>query len=727
MNTNLMKRGKLGIVITSFAIVIAMLILSPSQSPAEVSFGHNVSFYVYTTTADDCVPGDANGDGGVDWADFMFILDHFCAGASVTFTDCADADGDCDIDPWDIFYLIAYMFLSGPNPVPPGCTDPPVTPDPEIPDTIGIAPDGMSVGVGERFSIPIYLSHDEGTGKIVLDDILFDFGGDTDLLICDSVTYWGTRLENSPPLPSRTFTPSFPGSSNEGHVYMSLIAPVIDDSLTPGTGDIANLWFTALAEGVADIDYTHQDSILTIPFPPNGFVDFYNCFQPVIEFGSITIEGAGGLNCDSSFTDPVFVATPAGSHPFVVTLRDDFGEPVVGLADAQVTIINNTGLELCSTQVEFPDLSPVAPSDEDGRLQFYLAAGMCVPTCQAVVTTTCGEIATVPVRCVDSDGDLYVHPIDDMTSDVNCSDFNGNGVIDAADQDIFHLYDWQLCGDPCGAYRLSLSYSPEDSLIVGSVLDYIQVTFENTTAEACSLIDVTFFATCFGYGTVESEIGAYQLDRIVQPGASYTRGIIDFTIPSCGLGCLIAEFHVGDCDDPLRLKICPQIYFECNPEAGTCYSFKTWLTENAYVFTEPPLDLPPGFIIVEEPQEGFHAAGDTLSLEVCHTEVAVIQDSVVYRYYLSDDDQLSPDDDPYQNKVAVRANNGDCTGDCFVDIDDVVFLIEYIFSGGPEPSPLQIGNVDCSDPEPIDIDDVVYLINYIFGDGDPPMLCPWLW
>ncbi len=61
---------------------------------------------------------------------------------------------------------------------------------------------------------------------------------------------------------------------------------------------------------------------------------------------------------------------------------------------------------------------------------------------------------------------------------------------------------------------------------------------------------------------------------------------------------------------------------------------------------------------------------------------------------------------------------GDANSDFTVDIDDVVFLINYIFGGGPPPASVEIGDVDCSDN--IDIDDVVYLINYIFGGGPAP-------
>lgn len=63
---------------------------------------------------------------------------------------------------------------------------------------------------------------------------------------------------------------------------------------------------------------------------------------------------------------------------------------------------------------------------------------------------------------------------------------------------------------------------------------------------------------------------------------------------------------------------------------------------------------------------------------------------------------------------------GDADESGAVDIDDVVYLIAYIFSGGPAPTP----DVCCGDADGsgnVDIDDVVYLIAYIFTGGPVPV------
>ncbi len=81
---------------------------------------------------------------------------------------------------------------------------------------------------------------------------------------------------------------------------------------------------------------------------------------------------------------------------------------------------------------------------------------------------------------------------------------------------------------------------------------------------------------------------------------------------------------------------------------------------------------------------------------------------------------------PYMSTIQVALDVsqyicGDTDGTGTIDIDDVVYLIEYIFNDGPPPDPPESGNTDCvSVSGLIDIDDVVYLIEYMFGGGPGP-------
>ena len=64
---------------------------------------------------------------------------------------------------------------------------------------------------------------------------------------------------------------------------------------------------------------------------------------------------------------------------------------------------------------------------------------------------------------------------------------------------------------------------------------------------------------------------------------------------------------------------------------------------------------------------------------------------------------------------------GDADGNGMLNISDVVYIINYIFNGGPSPIPLPItGDVNCD--RETNISDAVYMINYIFANGPEPCL-----
>jgi hypothetical protein len=64
------------------------------------------------------------------------------------------------------------------------------------------------------------------------------------------------------------------------------------------------------------------------------------------------------------------------------------------------------------------------------------------------------------------------------------------------------------------------------------------------------------------------------------------------------------------------------------------------------------------------------------------------------------------------------AGKGDPNGDGEIDVSDVVYLINYLFVGGPAPVPLEAG--DANSDGVVDVSDVVYLINYLFAGGPHP-------
>ncbi len=66
---------------------------------------------------------------------------------------------------------------------------------------------------------------------------------------------------------------------------------------------------------------------------------------------------------------------------------------------------------------------------------------------------------------------------------------------------------------------------------------------------------------------------------------------------------------------------------------------------------------------------------------------------------------------------------GDADNSLSVSIADAVYIVNYVFGGGPAPDPPGFADADCSGQ--VTIGDAVYLISYIFGGGTAPCAnCP---
>lgn len=71
------------------------------------------------------------------------------------------------------------------------------------------------------------------------------------------------------------------------------------------------------------------------------------------------------------------------------------------------------------------------------------------------------------------------------------------------------------------------------------------------------------------------------------------------------------------------------------------------------------------------------------------------------------------------NIIALSTTCGDANGDGQISVSDVVYLISYLFKGGPAPSIPQ--NADANGDGQLSVSDVVYLISYLFKGGSPPI------
>ena len=73
--------------------------------------------------------------------------------------------------------------------------------------------------------------------------------------------------------------------------------------------------------------------------------------------------------------------------------------------------------------------------------------------------------------------------------------------------------------------------------------------------------------------------------------------------------------------------------------------------------------------------------------------------------------------------VGIRGDAADPM-DGVIDITDLVYLIDYMFRGGPPPPCFDEADINGDGVEPIDVSDLLYLIDYMFTGGPPPGACP---
>ncbi len=64
----------------------------------------------------------------------------------------------------------------------------------------------------------------------------------------------------------------------------------------------------------------------------------------------------------------------------------------------------------------------------------------------------------------------------------------------------------------------------------------------------------------------------------------------------------------------------------------------------------------------------------------------------------------------------------DPNGDGVINVNDAIYILNYLFRGGPAPDPLESGDANCNGD--VDVTDAIYILNYLFREGDPPDCCP---
>jgi hypothetical protein len=64
----------------------------------------------------------------------------------------------------------------------------------------------------------------------------------------------------------------------------------------------------------------------------------------------------------------------------------------------------------------------------------------------------------------------------------------------------------------------------------------------------------------------------------------------------------------------------------------------------------------------------------------------------------------------------------DNSGDEAPDINDLTYMTNYMFQGGPEPPHMASADLNCSGGVP-NISDIIMLVTYMFQEGPPGTCC----
>ncbi len=191
-----------------------------------------------------------------------------------------------------------------------------------------------------------------------------------------------------------------------------------------------------------------------------------------------------------------------------------------------------------------------------------------------------------------------------------------------------------------------------------------------------------------------------------------TQAVIDVNLAnSQELGSLMIPFAV---DDATYATIDSASVVGTRTDGFIKSQVAATTSSRAYFITNPSSPLPPGAGTVMK-------IFFTLSGSAPHGTVITVDTATVSSRTLElTADGFSYVPEAYEGSITVNAIlRGDANSDGLWNIGDAVFLINFIYNGGPEPASEEAGDANL-DLE-VNVGDAIYLINYIFKGGPAPL------
>ena len=97
-------------------------------------------------------------------------------------------------------------------------------------------------------------------------------------------------------------------------------------------------------------------------------------------------------------------------------------------------------------------------------------------------------------------------------------------------------------------------------------------------------------------------------------------------------------------------------------------------------------------------------------------EFSAIESGVVFAGQTLDDNYRGL---YFDSRGWTGALRGDANGDGIINVGDIVYLVSYLYKGGPPPDPIWVGDCNCDDI--VNVGDVVFLVSYLYKGGPEPV------
>ncbi len=291
-----------------------------------------------------------------------------------------------------------------------------------------------------------------------------------------------------------------------------------------------------------------------------------------------------------------------------------------------------------------------------------------------------------------------------------------------------HIFDFFEFAYPSEAAQVnSVSISPGDPGLMFDHHPTFSWTYSDPAGLPQSLYQVRVSGTGYQSSTVMYDTGplsgtaatlAYPLDNLID-GETYEVAV-RVASGSVWSDWAIASMHFNSIPCPLQLQPSGGISID-DLSPPLCYD-NALDKEGHDVIYSSELYADPQLTILLESQYDIDPGSDTL----CQWNIGTVLEEDEWYYWRvrgTDTYETGQWGEPAVFRIGAEYICGDANGDEAINVGDPVFIISFIFKGGPAPDPEIAGDANCDTA--LNIGDAVYLINHVFKGGAAPCAgCP---